>query len=319
MYNTNMTRLIMTVALLITGLLSTSCIRDSYEDCPRPFRLFIKAIDADMNDITSSGEVQQVMLFVFNEKQEIVKSVRLDAEHIKSVKPVDIKLDYPGHRSLQFIAWGNTGSNENFPDINAVKELGDLYASLKNGEIKAGESGKIAQSPGDLFYGNLEAPVEYGGFEPSGDQTVVISRKTSQVNIMAYGLKQWNYYQEGLYTYELRESHDTYDEYGNLTGEMTGYEPAAEMDSKGNLSAPTFNTFPTSDNKPYTLYIRYNGEVIYTTNKDSEGQLFIPETGRLLNIILRFRTFPEDPSGISYIEIKSVVTLWNQVFQYVEQ
>lgn len=317
MNNTNTTRLIIIAALLITGLFSTSCIKDSYEDCPRPFRLFIKAIDADMNDITSSGEVQQVILFVFNEKQEVVDAIALDADHITNKKPVDIKFDYPGHQSLRFIAWGNIGTNVDFPSMSSVLQLSDLYVRSRAAtETKQTRTfGKIVQSPNDLFYGNLDVPVEYGGFEPTGDQTVVISRKTSQVNIIAYGLKAWNNNKEGLYTYELRETNDTYDENGMLRGEMVGYEPVSTLDTKGNLSAPTFNAFPTMNGKPYTLYIRFNGEVIFTADSDSEGNPFVPEVGRLLNIILRFAE-PEEPIG--KISIKVIVTPWGQVFQYVE-
>ena len=142
---------------LLTGLLS-SCLKEDYSDCPRPFRLFIKAVDADEKDITESGDVQQVILFVFNEKGEIVDAVVIDAATVKSRKPVDIKLEYPGHESLTFVAWGNT-SGLDFPDKASVKELNELYAKLK------AQNG-TAQSPPDLFYGNLSVPVEYGG-EPA--------------------------------------------------------------------------------------------------------------------------------------------------------
>lgn len=308
----------MIVAFLITGMLSTSCIKDSYESCPRPFRLFIKAIDADMNDITCSKEVQQVILFVFNEKQDIVKTIELDADHIISNKPVEIKMDYSRHQTLQFVTWGNIGPNEDFPAISSVKKRSDLYVRLKDDETKTVALGKIVQSPNNLFYGNLEVPVKYGGLEPSGDQTVVISRKTSQVSIIAYGLKAWNKNKEGVYTYELRKSHDTYNEEGILTGEMAGYTPIANLDEKGNLSTSIFHTFPTSEGRPYTLYIRYNGKIIFTVTEDSEGCSFIPEVGRLLNIIIHFGDSPLEPEDPSNVNIITVVTPWDQVFQHVE-
>ena len=53
MNNTNKYGLLLVAALLLTGLLS-SCLKENFDDCPRPFRLFIKAIDADQNDITAS-------------------------------------------------------------------------------------------------------------------------------------------------------------------------------------------------------------------------------------------------------------------------
>ena len=290
--------------LLITGLLFGGCVRDSYEDCPRPFRLFIKAIDADNNDITESGDVEQVILFVFNENDDIVDAISLDASHISSRKAVTISLDYPGHQSLKFVAWGNIDGSVDFPSTASVQKFSDLYMKLKSSTDPT-----IFNSPGNMFYGVLDAPVEYGGFEPSGDQTVVISRKTSQVNIVAYGLKGWNGNKEGTYTYRFRGYYNGYDHNCNLTGDIVGYTPSSSMDSNGNLTAPIFRTLPASDGKNYTLDILYNGEVIYSTDKDSNGNPFVPEAGRLLNIILDFR---------ANLSVKIVVTPWNQVFQYVE-
>ena len=309
MSNTNTVRLIMTVALLLaSGLLFNGCIKDSYEDCPRPFRLFIKAIDADQNDITASGEVKQAILFVFNEDQKIVDAITLNGPSIAGREPVKIALDHPGHQSLTFVAWGNIDGRVDFPATSSVKELSDLYVKLK---IASGAkaASPIASSPGDLFHGAHAVPVEFGGFEPSGDQTVVIARKTSQVIITAYGLKPWNGGKEGAYTYLLRESHGGHDKDGNLTGDMVAYQPSVSMDEEGNLRAPIFHALPTTDGKSYTLEIYYNDTVIYSADKDSEGQPFVPQPGRLLNIIIDFR---------AQINVKMVVTPWNQVFQYVE-
>lgn len=285
---------------LLTGLLN-SCLKEDFSDCPRPFRLFIKAVDADDKDITESGDVQQVILFVFNENGQIVDAVALDAAAVKGRKPVDIKLDYPGHQSLTFVAWGNT-TGVDFPDKASVKQINELYAKLK------AQNG-TAQSPSDLFYGNLSAPVEYGGYEPAGDQTVTIRRKTAQVTITAILLKQWNQGKEGNYSFVLRESPDTYDQDGNLTGGKVSYKPNVNMNNEGTLNAPIFRTFPTEGGKTYVLDILFNGEVIYTAEKGSDGKAFVPEVGRLLNIIIDFRA--TDPTII----VK--VTPWNVVYQYV--
>ncbi len=295
-------------ALLLTGLLS-SCLKENFDDCPRPFRLFIKAIDAEQNDITASGEVHRVILFVFNEKQQIVDAVELNASQVKSREPVNILLNYPGHESLTFIAWGNVDENVEFPKTTSVKALSDLYVRLRSASAGGRTRGALAQSPCDLFHGTLNVPVEYGGLESAGDQTIVISRKTLQVTISAYSLKMWNENKEGTYTFELRESNDSYDKEGNLSGDMVGYQPASTMDADGNLFTPIFHAFPTNEKKSYTLYILFNDEVIYTADKGSDGVSFVSGVGRLLNIIIDFR------AGIN---IKSVVTPWNVVYQYVE-
>lgn len=316
MSNTNKKYLMTIVILFVLGLFNSSCSKDKHDDSPRPFKLFLKAVDADQNDITQSGEVQQVMLFVFNEKQEAVNVVNLDANQIKNREPIQITPELPNLKSLSFVAWGNVDEKVEIPSAASVKNLTDLYIKLKAGVDgnnhlnNGGESlGKTARSPGDLFYGKLDAPVEYGSLEPTGDQTVIISRKTSQIHIVANNLKAWNNHKDGTYTFELRESHEIYNPDCKLTGEMVGYLPVATLNEKGNLATPIFNTFPTTEGKSYTLFIRYNGDVIYTTDSSSDGSKFIPEPGRLLNIIIDFS---------ASIDVKVVVTPWDQVFQSVE-
>lgn len=307
MNSTNKFCIVALMILLLGASLSGCCIREDNTDCPRPFRLFLKALDADEKDITESGEVKQVILFVFDENGQIVDAVTLSEEQVKSRKPIDIKLEYPGHPSLSFVAWGNT-TGVDFPETTSVKEWKDLYAKLKSSSAKA--TTRVAESPSDLFYGDLTVVVEFGGIEPSGDQTVVIRRKSCQVTISAILLKQWNYGKEGTYTFVLRESPDSYDSKGNLTGAMVKYIPNATMNEKGVLQTPLFLTFPTEGGKSYVLDILFNGEVIYTAEKGTDGSPFVPEVGRLLNIIIDFGV-GEDVTLI----VK--VTPWNVVYQYV--
>lgn len=294
MSNTNKQSIILAALLLLSGLLG-GCIREDNTDCPRPFRLFVKAIDIDLKDITESGEVKQVFLFVYNEKGELIQSVELDANHVKSRKPINIELPYPGFEKLYFVAWGNVNDEVDF-------DKNDLDVKLKD------KGAGIAGSPSDLFYGTLDVAVEYGGLEYAGDQTVVISRKTSQVVITANGLKAWNGNKEGAYTYRLTESHNTIDGSGNLTGAMVGYNPASSMDANGNLGAAPFRTFPTTGGKTYTLEILFNGEVIYTATQGTDGVKFVPETGKLLNIYLDFR---------AEVGVYVMITPWDVVHQFV--
>lgn len=294
MSNTNKQSFLLAALLLLSGLLS-GCIREDNTDCPRPFRLFVKAVDIDLQDITESGEVTQVILFVYNEKGELIQSVELDADHIKSRKPINIELPYPGFESLTFIAWGNVNESVSFDKSNPEVVLKEAGAGLAN-------------SPSDLFYGTLDVPVEYGGIEYAGDQTVVIHRKTSQVVITANGLKKWNQNKEGEYTYRLTESHNTIDGNGNLVGPMVGYNPTATMDANGNMVAVPFRTFPTTGGKTYTLEILFNGEVIYSATQGTDGVKFVPETGRLLNIFIDFR---------AEVSIYVAISPWDVVHQFV--
>lgn len=293
--NTKKHSFLLASVLLLSALLGGCNIREDNTDCPRPFRLFVKAIDIDLQDITDSGEVESVSLFVYNELGELIQAIELDANHIKSRKPIAIEIPYPGFKSLNFVAWGNVNDQVSFDKSN-------LGVTLKN------SAEGVANSPSDLFYGTLNVGLEYGGLEYAGDQTIVISRKTSQVVITANGLKQWNGNKEGVYSYRIFESHNSYNGNGELFGNMVSYKPNSQLDSNGNMVASLFRTFPTTDNKTYTLEILFNGEVIYTATKGTDGKPFVPQVGRVLNIFLEFT---------SQISIQVMVTPWNVVHQFV--
>ena len=295
-------------ALLLLGVLLSGCnIREDNSDCPRPFRLFIKAQDADGKDITDNGDVKQVILFIFNEKQEIVDVISVPESDFRGGKPINVELDYPGRQSLSFVAWANVGDKIDFPTSSSVKQWNDLYAKLIT-------NGDEAQSPNAVFYGNLTVPVEFGGLEPAGDQTVVMTHRTAQVTITTFGLKRWNNNREGKYEVRLRDSQDTIDKDGNFSGGPVYYAPNVNINSSGDLNVPIFNTLPPKDK--YTLEILFDGEVIYSADsgdasitKAASGTAFVPQLGRVLNIIVDFR---------AELSVKVVITPWNVVYQYVE-
>ena len=304
MNNTNKYRFLLLTALLITGFLS-SCLKDDNSDCPRPFQVTVKVLDADQVDITESGAVEQVMLFVFDENGQIFKTFTVTGEQVRQRKPIDIQMEYPGHKSLKFIAWANLDTKVNFAQISSVKQLSDIYVRLKSQSTTL-TNALIAQSPGDLFFGALDLNVEFGGTEPGQSHTLTIKRKAASVIITGKNLPNTP---NAPYSYLLRESYDTYDHNGALTGNMTNYNPPTSFNNAGHLVTPIFNIFPTTEGKSYILDVYQNGKLLYSFTKDSEGKTLTPVVGKLLNIIINFE--------IS-LSMKVVVTPWGVVHQQVE-
>ena len=290
------------ITFLTTGFLN-SCFKEDLTDCPRPFQITIKALDIDKNDITETGEVKNAVLFVFNQQNELIKAFELNEAQVKGRHPINIEIDYPGYESLFFVAWGNVDDSFEHSNISTVRNLLDLYVRLKKVD-------GFAEPPGDFFRGNVTIPLEYGGTEPGKPHVVEINRMTSGVTITAKYLKEWNENLEGTYSFVLRETLDMYDPNGNLSGSAVNYLPRSSFAQNGDLSAPIFYTFPTDDGSPFQLDILYNGEVIYSVDRDTGGTLFIPVIGRTLNILIDFS---------AQISIQAVITPWNVVYQYVEQ
>ncbi|MFA6702715.1 MAG: FimB/Mfa2 family fimbrial subunit [Dysgonamonadaceae bacterium] len=300
MSNRSKFSLYLVIIFLITGFLS-SCFKEDLTDCPRPFQVTIKALDIDLNDITESGDVKNVILFMFDENLQLVDAFELNTNQIKNREPIDILIDYPGYESLFFVAWGNVDELVDHSNVSTVKELLDLFVKLK---MKDG----YAMPPGDLFRGNLTVPVEYGTTEAGQSQVVEIKRITSGVAITSIDLKEWNGSQAGTYSYVLHESYDNLDPNGNPTGNQVSYLPPSSFITNGNFTAPIFYVFPTTQGKSLVLDILFNGNVIFTANKDANGNPFNPQTGRTLNIILDFT---------AEIDIITAITPWNVVYQYV--
>lgn len=307
MNNTNKQSFLLVAAMLLIGLL-TGCLKDDLSNCPRPFQVTIKALDADKNDITESGDVQQVLLFVFDENEKVFETFTLSSEDVKQHKAIDIKLRFPPSKSFKFIAWANLDDNVDYSDISTVEELSHLYVKLKKQSSRSAYN-NIAQSPGDLFYGNLQVPTPIGDSQAGQVHTIEINRMTVGVTISAISLKQWNGGKKGTYSYIVRESYDVCDCYGKMIGEKVSYAPLCSLNESGNLLAPIFYAFPPEAGKGFLVDILYNGEVIYTADRDTKGIMFNIEKGRTLNIIIDFR---------ANLQIITEITPWNVVFQYVD-
>ena len=307
MNNTNKQSFLLVAAMLLTVLL-TGCLKDDLSGCPRPFQVTIKALDADRRDITELGDVQQVLLFVFDENDKIFDTFILSEQEVKQRKLIDIQLRFPATKSFKFIAWANLDDKVDYSEISTVQELSHLYVKLKK---QSGRSinNNIAHSPGDLFYGNLQVPTPIGDAQAGQVHTIEIERMTVGVTISAISLKQWNGGKEGTYSYLVRESYDRCDCHGDIMGEKVNYAPLCSLNEDGNLLAPIFYAFPPEKGEGFVVDILYNGEVIYTVDSDSKGAMFSIEKGRTLNIIIDFR---------ANLQIISEITPWNVVFQYVD-
>lgn len=105
----------------------------------------------------------------------------------------------------------------------------------------------VAQSPGDLFFGSHDVEVEFGSTEMGRSHEVQIFRKTASVIITARKFPAGESLSD--YSFILRESPDTYDSNGELSGNMVNYKPAISAVGDNKLATSLFNTFPTAGNE----------------------------------------------------------------------
>lgn len=295
------------LATVLLTLLLSGCLKEDLSDCPRPFQVTVKAVCADGNDITESGDVEQVNLFVFDEGEKIFEVFTLSASDVIQRKTIPIAMAYPGRSALKFVAWGNLDERIDYSQIGSVQELKDLYVRLRSAGSRQ-EGYHMVETPYDLFHGTIDVTSEFGGIEPGKSQVIEVKRMTEGMTITAIGLKQWNGNKEGTYSYRLRESFNSCDGLGFFGGDKVYCEPRANFNDKDHFIAPLFYMFPPADGISYVLEILCDGELVFTVDRDSDGKPLNTDLGRTLNIIIDFS---------AELNIMCVITPWNVVYQYV--
>ena len=307
-------------------LLFVGCLRDSFDDCPRPLRVTVRAFDADQRDITSLEYVEVAYLFVFDQDEQFIRAYRLNAEQIMGRAYVPIVFE-PDHapESLIFDVWGNVCDLVDFTHRNAipVARRGDKRLTLNRAAVQQAATTlsanrDVALSPGDLFHGTLSAPIQFGDVTVGTTEHVVdIFRKTAQVHIITKGLREFNDNREGTYRYEVHGGVDAINYAGAFAGELVRKRPAAIFNAEGQfVTAQAFRKLATQHASPahqgetVSVDIFFNNTLLYSANEDSDGNPFVAHLGRTLNIVIVL-----DPDGERVLSIRTIITPWDEIHQ----
>ena len=158
-------------------MLSTSCIKDDLDECSN---LTLKVVNYKNDDITPSGVVKDVSLYVFDENKTLLETVQLDKDFIVNRK--DIVLNYPEGKKLTLVAYGNlSGGNQ---IVKAGTKAEELFVSVKTG------SDGLASSPDSIFYGNKVVETYGAGGYVGGNQEIVIQPRTGTLTMQTVNLSK---------------------------------------------------------------------------------------------------------------------------------
>lgn len=292
-------------------LLLSGCIAENLEDCPQPFSLTVRALDASGRDITSEGDVQEVILFTFDETGKCLAKQLLNADEVKARKQIYVK--HLGPKKLTFVAWGNptAADIERLKSVQRIEEV-SMPLTVRDG---------YGEFPPDLFSGRLDRDQTYGGLDEGHSATIDIYRRTCQVTVTVLGYGTW-LRQQGYETDPfdpadpaarilLGTSPSAYRPVDTLEGDPVTYRLSGTLDSAtDDYHTGTFRVYPGADPKePFHLDFYVGDTLVESFTIDSVGTPIIPEPGKNLNILIDFR------SGSGFIQI--VVSPWNIVHQFV--
>ena len=273
--------------LLLTAFVSVSCIKEDLSECAKPgFSLQAKAFDAEGLEL-GNEDVKHVTLYIFDKNKLFLDTCEILLQDL-------VMLDYPGHKSLTVVAWGNGKlGNQKMPTLEKGQHLETAFVSL----IKNGSKLPVAGLPDDLFYGSIDIHAD-----EFPAKVLPIKRKIASVIITARNLKGYVGHDEGDFRYVVRKKNDKIDFYGKPGGDEVNYVPPTTFNEKGDLVSPVFNIFPTESELKIDIY--HQNVLKATVSSDSEGKPLRVAEGKLLNVFINFREM---------LSVEMKVTDWDKI------
>lgn len=294
-------------ALMLLVASTTGCIRESLDACPplNTYTLTLKVVNAEGDDITESGDVDEVRLFIFDKNKGFVDKRDMTLSDITSRQP--ITLDYPGDpENLYVVAWsGLTDGQVEVADVNNGSLAEDLNVSLRS-------SDGIAEAPNELYHGMTF--VERAENALTKDQEVVITPQIGRITIEAYGLEYVNLLKSGNeddFAYTVDKTRSAFNYQGDMTGDSVSYIPPAafvnDPDNGRVFKVERYNIAPRADEgmsvslyvpnqtKSFNLRANIAGTYFANTDEDDAGnKIVVPKTEHK-RVVFIFRR-PDDPT-----------------------
>jgi hypothetical protein len=219
----------------------------------------------DGQDITTKSLMKSAKLFVFNAQNEFIKTIPVDASAIYSGNPIEFLL--PGEDKVTVIAWG--GLDEAQMNVSDARVISDLTLSLK-------QNNGIASTPSDLLYGQatLTASQTKGG----DYTTLFVERKVSQLQLYVSDVIAKLGSAEGDFYFVVRQTGNSFDHQGNMTGGQVEYTLPATVNAKGNLS---LDKIPVLANSDVEIEVYKNDVMIISTKSVKNAGTISLEAGSL--------------------------------------
>ncbi len=304
-----------TFLFLLLCLFSSCYIEEGECGCCETTFLQVKVIDSSTNqDITSSGDVDILDLFIFQPDGRYFDHISIHKDSI--INQLPIQLSVPDIENYWISAWGNLKGNETVSKI----VTGCLMDSLSI-YLKASPEG-YALCPDDLFFGfkQLHRHTIKNGVNV---EEILVLRNNARMSITVRGLPQES--DPADYYFTIQNGSNGYDFRGKpLTTIM-------EMKQNGIFQPNThdfvtqgaFDIIHSKKNQCLTVNLHDNklsytkamntpantGTIIASVTKDSNGELLSPEAGKTTNVLIDLT------QGVLPV-VTLIVTPWNELYNW---
>lgn len=253
-------------SLIILFFLS-GCVREQVEDCSH-YKLSIKVIDEEGNDITSSEVVTTTDVYLFD-KSGFVRMLPMNSY---------AGFAHSNRSQAMIVGWGNA-SNDSLllPQLTSGTSLEEARLQL----VQKQDGYHLPVS--DLFYGLKE-------LNGTPEVTLVLSRAICGVSIRTQELaKHFGAVSpDAPYRLVVRGIGDAINFLGKPCGGEAGYSPDAQTDERGDLSTKSFQVLPIAPDGRIEIDVYRGTKKVYSANQNNEGAPLCVSPGRCLEVVLVF-------------------------------
>ncbi len=265
-----------TLCILPACLLLYGCISEQTDACVQ-YELTIRAVTPSGEDVTSSGVITSMDLYLFDENG----FVRMVPKGSSS----DFLFGIQKNKTLTLVAWGNLKSDSlKLPSPAVGTSLEEAKVELL--QLATGYNLPVT----DLFYARrvLTGETATRGMQ-SDTIKLVMERLSAALAVKISHAREYFGSDEPLHLV-VRGIGTALSFLGEPLGQEAGYAPAmTAVSGKDEWVAPLFRVFPTQDDGRIFVDLYRKGEKLFTITTDDEGNLLRATPGKETYISVDFR------------------------------
>lgn len=255
-------------------LMFYGCIREDTDGCAQ-YAVSVKIVDAENHDITSTGAVVSVNLYLFDQNGFL--------RMVPKGTSTDYLIGEASDKDLTLVAWGNLETDSlEVPELFVGTSLEDARIAL----LKRSNGNNLPSS--DLFYNRLDLNADTRTSVNGSSSVIVLQRLVAGISIRTNALEK--YFGASAKTWHIivHGAGDSLNFLGCTTGKQSGYEPETVLNASGDLYVPPFRIFPTEQDGNLTIDLYRGQNKVFSTSMDEDGNTLRAPTGKILNLNIDF-------------------------------
>jgi hypothetical protein len=248
------------VLLLVFAQFLQGCVREQMDSCMQ-YELTVKAVDPQGVDVTSSGTVTSIDLYLFDE-DGFVRTIPRGSSS-------DFLFGEEKNKRLTLVAWGNLkGDSLKLPQLS-------VGTSLQEAKIELLQTANGYSLPvTDLFYTRRELSGTSTRSLQSDTVKLVMERLAAGLSVrVSHAAEYFSSSNVDLHMV-VRGTGSALNFLGEPSDDEAGYAPPMQaVSGKDEWYAPLFRVFPTNDDQHICIDLYKDSTLLFTITTDDDGNI----------------------------------------------